>query len=359
MKVLMLCASLDGGGVDKLLYDFSTRIINNDPNCTFDFVVTAEDKGMYEDALELLGCKIFHVKQMSDGLFEYIEVLRKIMIRGRYDIIHDHMNQASMGSLIAAKLAGVHIRIAHAHTYIPDESIQRKIKRKGMAFVARIFATNLCACSVVSAKWLWGEKAKVKIINNAIDIDRYRFSEEKRLAIRKKMNIDDCFVIGNVARFSSEKNHVYMLEILKEIKKTQKTKLLLVGRGVLEQEIRDLAYRWGLLNDIVFMGLRSDVCDLLNAMDVFILPSKYEGFPLTLVEAQANGLPIIASDKISDEIKLSNNFKSLPITASPSEWAAFMQCPDCKRCCKNEIVEKYDISNEAKNLLRYYYQLMR
>lgn len=126
IKILELSASLDGGGVDKLLYDFCTRILDSNQDIQFDFVVTSEEEGIFEENLRTLGCEIFHVKQMSDDFLGYIKSLRKIMKKGKYDIIHDHMNQASMGSMIAGKIEKIPVRIAHAHTYIINETTRRK-----------------------------------------------------------------------------------------------------------------------------------------------------------------------------------------------------------------------------------------
>ena len=360
MNILEISASLDGGGVDKLLFEFCRSILLKSKKYHFDFIVTSDNKGIFEKKLESMGCKIYHVKEMSKGFFAYVSRLHDIMINGKYDIVHDHMNQASMGSMISAKWARIPIRIAHVHTLIENERLLRKIKRRAMAFISKSFATNLCACSKTSARWFWGKNGKVHIINNAIDLDAFRFSQQKRGQIRNEMDIDNCLVIGNVARFSDEKNHIFMLKVLRELLKFKKAKLVFVGRGNTEKKVKNKAKKMGLMKDVIFLGIREDVPDLLNMMDVFILPSKYEGFPITLVEAQVNGLPVLASDIITREVILSDHIYFLPIVNSERMWSEYIirHAIAFNRWEFDGRMLKFEMQHEAERLANYYMKLV-
>ncbi len=359
IRVLEIAAALDGGGVDKLLYDFCSRIMDYDKSFCFDFIVTSETEGILEEQLKRKGCNIIHVRQMSGNFINYIKDLINIMRIGKYQIVHDHMNQASMGSMLAATYCKVPVRIAHSHTYIHTESVLGKLKRRIMAFVSSVCATDLWACSEISAKWMWGSKKSVYIMKNAISLKLFQFSQEKRNSIRKELNIEDAFVIGNVARFSEEKNHEFMLDILNELKKHCKTKLILIGRGPLEEKIKEKAKQMALEEIVIFLGIRSDVAELLNAIDVFILPSLYEGFPVTLVEAQANGVPIIVSDVITKECSLSENIIYKKLSDGPNSWAK--ECDRLKNCRVsdlNESLMEYDVDKEADKTRHYYCSLI-
>lgn len=359
MRVLEVTAALDGGGVDKLLYDFCSRIMEYDKSVHFDFVVTSETEGILEEPLTRMGCNIIHIHQMSGNIINYLKDLVNIIKKGKYQIIHDHMNQASMGSMLAAIYCKVPVRIAHCHTYIHTERVSRKLKRHIMAFVSRVCATDLWACSEISAKWMWGKNKSVYIMKNAISLNLFHFSQDKRNSIRKELHIEDALVVGNVARFSEEKNHEFMLYVIKELKKHIKTKLILIGRGPIEEKIKEKVMQVGLEDTVDFLGIRSDVAELLNAMDVFILPSLYEGFPVTLVEAQANGVPVIVSDVVTKECLLSENIVYKKVNDGPKSWAK--ECVRLKNCRLSDLNEKimdYDVDNEAEKTWHYYYRLI-
>ena len=353
IKVLELCASLDGGGVERLLFDFSTRMMDD---VQFDFVVTSPTEGILEQELQERGSKIFHIHQMSGDVFGYIGNLNRIIKQGNYDIVHDHMNQASMGSMFSAWLNRVPVRIAHSHTYIYGEKKIRKLKRKIMALISSVFATNLCACGQDAAKWMWGKKSnKCKIVRNAINLDDFYFNNKKRIEFRELFGLNDKFVIGNVARLSEEKNQLFLLEVFRIVfQKMNKARLVFVGQGEMETELKKYVKKFGLEECVLFLGVRSDVPDLLNMMDVFVLPSKYEGFPVTLVEAQANGLPIVASDKITNECVLSDSFTSLSIEKSASDWATEILNQPKQRQKVDKRLYAYHIDEEAEALEKFY-----
>lgn len=358
IKVLELSASLDGGGVDRLLYDFCTRMHDE---FVFEFVVTAKDEGILERKLIQSGYKVYHIEEMSNNLGQYLKTLDRIIADGKYDIVHDHMNQASVGSMIIAKKNHIPVRIAHAHTCLCNETLAKKIRRLIMAYIATKMATDLCACSNMAGSWLWGNKNlnRCFVLKNAINVQNFIYNEKIRGKIREKYGLNDKIVIGHVARLSEEKNQLFILQILERIlEKQEDVCLMLVGRGPMEGVLKAEIRRKNLEKNVILLGIRDDVNELLNAMDVFVLPSKYEGFPVTLVEAQANGIPLVISDVITKECVLADNVYRLSLDNSPSIWADEVMKAVGNRRYDVGCVEEYDINNVVKELENYYIELL-
>lgn len=231
---------------------------------------------------------------------------------------------------------------------------------------AQNFSTALSACGKDAAIWMWGKKAynngNVHIMTNAIDTKRFEYSAEKRNEIRAELGLEGKFVIGNVARLSYQKNHEFLIEVFAEIRKVRDDAfLMLVGRGELEEEIRNQVACSGLSDSVLFMGARDDVPDLLNAMDVFVLPSSFEGLPVALVETQSNGLPTYASDSITKEIAISDCISYLPLEKKC--WANAILKMKLQPARRREEYSKvvldagYDINREASKLEGYYNEL--
>lgn len=323
MKILYTLPALDGGGIDKIIYDYSIRL-PNDTQC--DFIVHTDYEGILENDLVSKGYKIFHVPPLHKDRKKYFSDIDSIIKKGNYDIIH--VNQGFKGAffLAYAKKHGVKVRIAHAHTsYIP-ENFKSYLIRKAFTLLSKMMATDLFACGQNAARWMWGERAydkgRVFLMANAIDAERFAFSKGKREELRRSLGIEDKLVLCNVARFSDEKNHSFLVDVLSEIKKIQKDSVLvLIGRGDLEKDIKKKVSELKLDKDVLFLGVRNDVPDLLNAMDVFVLPSFYEGLPVTLIEAQANGLPAVISDAVTKEMAFSDDFSFLSLSQSAAAWA--------------------------------------
>lgn len=358
MRVLHILSELDGGGVDRLLYDYCSRIISD---IEFDFVVVSKKEGILEQPLKDLGCKVFHVAQMREDLNRHNAELMSIMRNGNYDIVHIHSGYKAYFDLRCAKKCEVKCRLVHSHLAFEPEKFRQRLERMIFTPLTKMLATQLCACGRDAAVWMWGAKAyasgKVFVMRNAIDVKRFQFNSAKRDELRKQLGLEGKFVIGNVARFSYQKNHEFLLKIFKEVlKKRHDAVLLLVGRGELFEEVQQQAKDLGIFDSIVFLGVRNDVPELLNAMDVFVLPSRYEGLPVVLVEVQGNGLPVFASDKITDEIKLNDNVDYLSLD-NVDEWADKICLCDTERVNVDMSEYGYDIDVEAKNLKEFYVRL--
>ena len=181
------------------------------------------------------------------------------------------------------------------------------------------------------------------------------YNEEKRKEIRKKLNVEDKLVIGHVGTFTKPKNHKFLLKIFKEINEKYKNAvLLLAGTGKLEERIRQQAKKENIEDKIVFLGQVKNVNEIMQAMDFFVFPSKFEGLPVTLIEAQANGLKILASDKITEEVKLTENLKFISLKASPKKWAEKILLQDYNRNINLEKLKTYNIKEQAKVLEERY-----
>lgn len=323
IRILYTLPALDCGGIDRIIFDYVTRLPEN---YQADFIVHTEYEGILEPALIDRGGRVFHVKPFQQGKKQYLKTLSSIIREGNYDIVHVNQGFKGLFYLFYAKRYGIKIRIAHSHTsYIP-ETFKSKIIRRLSTCLVKYYATHLFACGLDAAKWMWGErslkKEQIHYMKNAIDVERFAFSCERRSEVRKLLNLEGKFVVGNVARFSEEKNHAFMVELFAKIHEVRKDSVLLfVGRGPLEEEIKKKVRDLNIEESVLFLGVREDVPVLLNAMDVFLLPSTHEGLPVTLVEVQTNGLPAYVSDVITDEIRLSDKLVKLPLSFGADVWA--------------------------------------
>lgn len=354
MRILEITSALDGGGVDRLLYDYCSALKND---FQFDFIVTSKSEGMLEKPLRDIGCNIYRIPQIRENFKAHCEKLKEILESNKYDVIHDHSGFKAWCNLHVAKRCGVPVRIAHSHQAYMTESIKQKIERKLSEPITEFFATDLFACGNEAAKWMWGEKTfkrgKVYVMKNAINAESFDFSLQKRNDVRKSLNIEDKFVIGNVARFSFQKNHEFLIRVFKDITKIRNDAvLLLIGRGETENEIKALVQELHLEDSVIFTGVRNDVPELLNAMDVFVLPSRFEGLPVTLVEIQANGLPAVVSDSITKELSFSDKISFIPLSAPTCEWAQTISEKQRDKSENRITGTDYDLktaTNELKN----------
>lgn len=361
-RILQVCVDLDGGGIDRYLYNYCTRI----DDIHFDFVkVDRGITGMLEPLFEERGSKIYSVPPQRVGLIENYRCLKNIMKSGHYDAVHVHLGYMGFLALYCAKSCGIKTRIVHAHIANEPESRTTRFKRAIFTPLTKWAATHLAACGVDAAKWLWGvnvyEKGEAKVINNAIDTKKFAFNEDSRLRVRKDFSLSDStLVFGNVGRIGHQKNQLRLLEIFAEIKKVHPdSQLWLVGnREYSEEQWIGKKRELKLGEEVKELGIRNDVPELLNAMDAFVFPSLYEGLPFTLVETQCNGLRSISADTITNLVKVSDCLTFCSLDSSNLEWAK-LSIEEAKRghdagCVKSVIEAGYDIDTEARKMHEYY-----
>jgi glycosyltransferase involved in cell wall biosynthesis len=323
------------------------------------------------DELAGYGCHVHYVGYAGNKLVKQLKIYRNmkaLIKKEQYDCVHIHADVANklMVSGRAAKSAGVKKIILHSHATGVDGA-HRKLKEmihKRCTGKLPGIATDFATCSDLAAKWMFPKVPAEQVIriNNGIDLDRFRFSEEIRKQVRKELGIQDRFVIGHVGRFMYQKNHAYLIRVFAEVMKRRKEKkrpvLLLVGEGELQEEIRRQVQRAGLENDVIFFGLSPRVPELMQAMDVFVLPSHFEGLPIVGVEAQAAALPVIFSDQITREAKLTGPVAYLPITEQAvPRWAGLLERSDGikRRDTYDRLTEEgYRIQDTVQTLLNLY-----
>ena len=356
MRILEVTSDLDGGGVDRLLYDYCRRMIQD---ISFDFIVTSTTTGILEQPLIDLGCRVFHIPQFNEGIRKHNKEFETIVKNGGYDIIHDHSGYKAFFNLWVAKKQKVKVRIAHSHQAFMVESARTKLIRKIITPFTKAVATDLFACGIDAAKWMWGESEynnnNVYIMTNAINAKDFSFNEHVRREVRNELGLEGKMVIGNVARFSYQKNHEFLLRMFSHVvRERPDARLVLIGRGELYDEMKELADSLGLSDKVLFLGVRNDVPRLLNGLDLFVLPSRFEGLPVTLVEIQANGLPAMVADSVTTEIRHSEKLKYYPLSDGEIKWA--------EECCRfsltrgdNGIIHtNYDLDYASNDLKEKY-----
>ena len=224
------------------------------------------------------------------------------------------------------------------------------------------YATDYFACSKLAGEWLFGkenvENGKVKIIHNAVDYQKFKMNEEVRNSIRKELNIEDKLVIGHVGRFTNQKNHTFLIDIFNEIhKKNSNSVLMLVGIGEKEDEIKEKVKKLEIEQNVLFMGFQDNVNELMWAMDVFLMPSLYEGLPVVGVEAQATGMPCFMSkDVVTDEVKITEGVKFISLNETAEKWAEEILNSDLERKDTRDDLKKagYFIDDMAGELADFY-----
>ena len=245
--------------------------------------------------------------------------------------------------------------IAHSHNANQDKNLKYLVKLIAKKNICK-YSDHLFACGKEAGEWMF-KTSDFEILNNAIDTKRYIYNEEKSLEMKEKLGVTDKFVIGHVGRFRFQKNHSFIIDIFKEVcKKEPNSTLLLVGDGPLEEEIKKKVDDLGLLDKVKFLGARDDVNDLMQAMDIFILPSLYEGFGIVLIEAQASGLKCVISDSIPTDAIITKKVKRLSLDDDISIWVEeiLSNKSERKEGIKDIEKSKYDITSNAKWLENFY-----
>lgn len=302
IRVAQMMTEMNYGGVEMVVMNYYRHIDHS--KVQFDFFVLEGSEIPQREEIEKLGGRIYIVPHYKH-LIKYEKTLIKLFRQNKYKIVHSHMNTLSVFSLRAAKKAGVPVRIAHNHSTAGKGEYKKNIIKYLLRPFAKVYPTDLFACSHLAGDWLYGKKTKYTVFNNAIELDKFVYNEQIRDKIRKKYHIEDKYVIGHVGRFCYQKNHDFLIDIFEKVHEREKDSvLLLIGEGELEDEIKAKVHRLGLDECVIFAGTCNNVNEMYQAMDVFVLPSRYEGLPVVGVEAQAAGLPCIFSEEVTKEVRL-------------------------------------------------------
>lgn len=367
MKILHLPVLNTYSGVIAYLRERMHRIDGD--KFRFDFLTFGGKLDLQEE-IESFGGRVHYITARAEENKEkFIEEINAVLEEG-YDVVHLHTSfwkSFLMEELaIAKKVPKI---IVHSHStqvdIIDDEKRNEAIslhETRKKEFSLDL-ATDFCACSHLAAEWLFGAqipRERIQILNNAIDTEKFAFSSERRKEVREKLGIKNNFVIGHVGRFTYQKNHTFLLSLVKKLSITiPEIRLLLIGVGPLEEETRDLVKEYEIEEQILFLGNREDVPALMSGMDLFLLPSRFEGLPLVLVEGQCSGLPCISSDLVTKEVALTDLIRFFPLEEDlwvEAVKTAYDAQGKVKRKSQEDLLKEvgYDLNTQVKVLEELY-----
>jgi glycosyltransferase EpsF len=319
IKVLHIFKNMNRGGAETFIMNVFRNIDRE--KIQFDFLCTSNEEGSYFNEIRNLGGNIYTIsypsnKHLIRNIKEIVEVIKK---NGGYDVIHIPLMFYSSVVCLAAWISRVPKIIVHSHNASESQknTIFRKIYRLISRIIINIFATDKMSCGEKARDFLFGNAEKIKkqtiIINNAIDVDKFKnVTTQEVNKLKEELNIVmEELIIGNVARFSEQKNHLFFLKLAKYFKKNNiNAKIILVGDGELKEEFEEQIRKENIIEYFILAGIRTDIQIFMNMFDVFLMPSLYEGFPVTVVESLASGTPCILSNNISNEVALIKNMVS-------------------------------------------------
>ncbi|MGG0276185.1 glycosyltransferase family 1 protein [Bacillus rhizoplanae] len=367
INVLHLVPGLDAGGIEMMLLNYYKYIDRR--KIQFDFAMFFDSVGLTGKEFQNMGSDIYHLTPKSKGFKQYKYELSEILRKNKYDIVHAHQNYMSFIPLYYAKKHGIKVRIAHSHsTSVDNSNLMNPFLRIAGIYLNNFTSTYKMSCGIEAGKYIFGEKSfnqgNVIVLPNAIETSKFSFSQIKRNEIRKELNIEGKFVIGNVGRLSEEKNHIFLLKIFKEIyMKKNDSCLVIVGDGYLDGKLKEFARELGIEQHIHFLGRRNDVNEILNAFDAFVLPSFHEGFPVVCIEAQTSGVKCFFSDKIPQEVSVTDQTEFISLDKSAEFWAEHItkSAFNYNRTDRNKEIKDsgYDIKENAKWLENFYIECLK
>ena len=350
-----------GGGIQSFIMNVYRNVDRE--KVQFDFLLHRHNEKSYEDEIKKLGGRIYYVPGRKEGIKENKKGLDDFFTHHpEYKVVHFHASSLSYCEpLLAAEKHGVPIRIMHSHSsrIIGKKRLIHLVLHKLHKRNISNMATSYLTCGSLAGEWMYGGTSienDVRIIKNGIDLKRFTFDYDKRSKLRTEMNLSDCFVICHVGRFETVKNHKFLLEVfLKIYEKKENARLLLVGNGTQLESIKQHAKDLGIDKVVKFLGIRNDVEAIYQIADSVVFPSLYEGFPVTAIEVQASGTPIVMSDTITKEALIKPNAFAISLSESPEAWAD----------CVLANTEKYpdntglynlglDIGTTVKELMKIY-----
>lgn len=325
-KVLMTAKHLDAGGVETFITGIYPYI--DKEKYHIDFVISKkktknDPKGYFEDDLVAQGAKIYRIAPKSRHFLQSCRDLKKILKEHpEYEIFHINDGGGAAIPLMVARMCGIKNNIVHAHNSSSKIGQQNIIMKLFRSYVVR--TAKLVACAEDAGSWMFGKKADVEVLHYGIDTRLFAYDEQNRKEVREELNIrEGQFLIGHVGRFNVQKNHAFLIEIFKEVcRMIPDAKLLLIGTGELETDIRNKVDELKLQDNVIFLGTTKQVYKYLSAMDLLLFPSLFEGFGIAHIEAQCNGLSCILSDTLTKECKITDKVKMLSLRENAEFWAS-------------------------------------
>lgn len=368
IKVLHFVTKMDRAGQETFLMNVYRNIDRT--KIQFVFLCSNSEEGDYDDEIYRLGGEIYVLPEIKKQgkVSKYLDKIRVLSNwlrenKNKFDIVHLHTYHSLdvWVHLEACRRAQIKKRIVHSHNTCGERVVLHKIFKQ----VCKMYKFEKFACSKAAGEWLFDKKAihekRVTIIYNGIDFAKYYYDTAKAKEYRQSIGKGEQILLGHVGRFNYQKNHDFLIEVFAEFKKKHSNSaLLLIGRGELENKIKEKVKAYGLEDDVKFLGVRDDIPDLLNIMDVFVFPSHFEGLSVVMIEAQAAKLPIVASDFLTDEVVIDDAIRFLSI-GDISQWVE-----EIEKMCQinrtdisfNENKENFDIRKISKILEKKYNELV-
>lgn len=353
-KILVICTNVFGyNGIAGVILNYYKALDKEKMN--IDMILINEPSDEVKQLLKKNNSKLYIVKRNSNPL-AYMYKIEKIMKENKYDLVHIHGNSATMAiELMAAKRAGIPVRIPHSHNTTSDHMRAHKLLKP-------IFSKNYSygfACGNEAGKWLYGDRDFV-VINNGVDTDKFQYNKEFRDEIRRKYGVTDKFVVGHIGVFNYQKNHETLIEIFRKVhRKNTNSVLMLIGEGENVELIKEIVREENLENDVIFVGTTDEVYKYMMAFDVLALPSRFEGLPLVLVEAQCSGLPCVVSTNVSIEANITGLVEFVDYDKEINRFVERLNIVSVKNMDRESIAEEaiktiklkgYSINDNAKRM---------
>lgn len=356
IRVLQIVTYMGRGGLETMIMNYYRNIDRN--KVQFDFLVHRQEETDYDKEIVALGGKIYHIPMLNPFSKSYFNALDSFFKEHKYDIVHCHLDCMSAYPLKIAKKNGVRVRIAHSHNKSQDKNLKYPIKLYSKRLIPK-YATHLLSCGKEAGDWMFNGKPYT-ILNNAIDAQSYRFDKQIREEMREQLGFNqEDFVIGHVGRFNPQKNHNFIIDVFNFVhKKNTAAKLVLVGTGDGQKAIKEKVESLALSDSVLFLGNRTDVNKILQAMDVFLFPSLYEGLPLSIIEAQAAGLPCVISDNVPPECIVTDLIEAASLDDALAKWEIVITSQkSVKRKDTYELIKKsgFDVKSNVLVLEKMYY----
>lgn len=359
IKIMHFLSGVNFGGVEAVIYNYFNNMKNN---AKYENIIVSHEKINYDNRkmFEKLNFRFYEVTPKRISLIKNFFQINSIIKKEQPDIVHVHMTLSSYMALFIAYLNGVKVRICHSHLALNKISFKEKIEK----YLCNYYANVYFACSVDASKYLFlkSNQKEAYILNNAIDLKKFDYNESVRNEIRKELNISKKFVIGNIGRFTEQKNHKKIISIFEKVLEKKKNSiLLLIGDGNLKEEIRNLVISKGLDKNVIFLSGTSEIQKYYQCMDAFLFPSLFEGLGIVAVEAQVSGLPCIVSDVVPKDIEITDLVEFVNLDLSSQEWAKILikKSSNIRSSSLKKMKNtNFDIKSQSNELDKIYLKLI-
>lgn len=360
MKILHMLYTMSIGGAETFIYNLLSGL--DTYKYHIDICIQGKDvtnKKLYK-LCEEKGCHIYVIPAFNKNYPAYVKAVDRILKDKHYEAVHIHMNALINCAPVYIALRRSEKVVVHSHN--TQNNSGGKVGRMIHCLNRRILQNKniiRVACGEDAGKWLFG-KQKFIVLDNAISISEFAYNETNRCKKREELGIKEKTVIGHVGRFVEAKNHEFLLEIFAAYVREKKkdTVLVMIGDGELMETMKHKAHELGIWECVIFAGSKTDSAPYYSAFDCLLFPSKFEGLPFVLVEAQVNGLPIVASDRVTTEMNITGNINFVPLDASKEEWLSTIEkaLKPVNRISNVEKMRatKYNIENMVKNVENIY-----